>query len=413
MALPTTRDALTGVPVSRATLGEGDYLLPYFTAEALSPDEQLLACTCRRGENTQALVIDLARGSQRQVSHHPSGILDESVAFHGTRNWMFYGAEDGVWWYDLNNGRTERMYDCSGTDYRVKSELSVGKDYVIFTVFEKLEIGHDRRGTSPKGAPLGAVRSFIIAVHIESGVSSVVWADYAYLAHPVIHPQDDSIILYENQGIHERLQELFIIARAERDDRKPLKLYQPYKQRPTYVGHSFFTQDAWVGTQGMQFGGMQPDGSFPDMYAFNGIIRVDGTCDRRARCPGGNKPVHCHSAFADSWWVGDSLPGEGANDAHMICIMKNNWETGYVQAEPFCAHGCTHKRPFHVHPRFNRHERLILFNSNYRGQCHIYIAQTEDFLSKWKDRVSFAPRPARDCMPPSEVVRAPKKGPEA
>ncbi|MDA0839121.1 MAG: hypothetical protein O3B01_03985 [Planctomycetota bacterium] len=128
---------------------------------------------------------------------------------------------------------------------------------------------------------------------------------------------------------------IYCIWRTERDGREPLKLYKPYNQRPTYVGHSFFTQDGWVATQGMQFGGKQADGSYPDMYGFNGIIKTDGSCDRRARCPGGNKPLHCHATYADSWWVGDALPGEGTFDPHMLCIMKNNWETGYVQAEPF------------------------------------------------------------------------------
>ena len=410
MSLPTAADSVTGVPVSRVTSGEGDYLLPYYTAEALSHDGKHLACTCTRDGVCQAHLVEMETGEERRISDVPGGLLEEAVALHRAKDWLFYGGPHGVWWYDLESERTELIYDCSGTQFRVKSEISVGQDYVVFMVFENLDIGRDRRGFSPQ-FPRKIARSFIIAVEIESGACRVVWGDSAYLAHPVISPLDDGIILYANQGIRERLQELFILPREERDDRKPLKLYQPHEQRPTYVGHSFFTYDGWVGTQGMQFGGMQPDGSFPDMYGFSGIIKTDGTCDRRARCPGGNKPLHCHAAYADSWWVGDALPGEGTYDPHQVCVMKNNWETGYVQAEPVCAHGCTHERPFHVHPRFTRDERLVLFNSDWGGSCHVYAAQTEEFLANWQDRVPFTPRPARNCRPPQEVMRSPKVGP--
>jgi len=352
-------------------------------------------------------------GDERAVSDLPEGVLDEAVAFHRTKNWLFLAGSASVWWHDLDSDRTELVYDCSDTCYEVKSEVSVGTDYALFMIFDRPIVGRDRTSTEPRRSAMGNVRSLIIAVEIESGESTTVWGDHAYLAHPVISPLDDNVILFANQGIRERLQELFIIPREERDGREPLKLYQPYKQRPTYVGHSFFTYDGWVGTQGMQFGGMQPDGSYPDMYGFSGVIKIDGTCDRRARCPGGNKPLHCHAAYADSWWVGDALPGEGTYDPHLLCIMKNNWETGYVQSEPLCAHGCTHDRPFHVHAQFTADEQTVLFNSNWRGQCNVYAAHTEEFLANWQDKVPFGPRPARNCMPPRDMVRSPRRGPEA
>ena len=413
MPFPTAKDPLTQVPVARVTSGEGDYLLPYYTSDALSADGRFLACSHGNGESIQACLVDLETGEERRVSEVPGGILDEAVAFHRSRNWLLFAGPKGVWWYDLESERTELVHDCANTPYWVKSEISVGEEYAVFFVHEKTDIGRDRTGNQPPRPALGTTRSFIIAAHIESGESRVVWSDHTYLAHPVISPLDDNVILFADQGVRERLQELFIVSRVERDGREPLKLYQPYKQRPTYVGHSFFTRDGWVGTQGMQFGGMQPDGSYPDMYGFNGVIKIDGNCDRRARCPGGNKPLHCHAAYADSWWVGDALTGEGTNDPHSLCIMKNNWETGYVQAEPLCAHGCTHDRPFHVHPRFAAGEKLILFNSNYRGNGNVYIAYPEEFLANWQDRVPFAPRRARNCLPPREEMRSPKRGPEA
>jgi hypothetical protein len=413
MSIPNTKDPDTGVQVSRLTLGEGNYLLPYYTAEALSPDGSLIACTRERDGCVHAVLIETADGSERVISDDKAQLLDESIAFHREKNWVFYGGQDGLWWYNADTEKTELIYDCTGTTFQAKSEISVGDEYVVFFIFERTPIGKDREGNPPKVPPVGNLRSFIVSVHIESGAASVVWGEHTYLSHPVISPLSDDVILYGDQGAKERLQELFIIWRTERDGREPFKLYKPYKQRPTYVGHSFFTQDGWVGTQGMQFGGQRPDGQYADMYGFNGIIRIDGTCDRRARCPGGNKPLHCHAAFADSWWVGDTLPGEGSYDTQMLCIMKNNWETGFVQAEPFCAHGCTHERPFHVHPRFTRDEKRVLFNSNYRGNCNIYIAETEEFFSRWQDRVPFEPRPARNCRPSVEFMRSREKGPEA
>ena len=200
MPLPTAQDPETGVPVSRITSGQGDYLLPYYTAEALSPDGRFLACTRRRDGVAQAIVVDMETGGEAWASELEEGVLDEAVAFHRTRNWVFFGGRKSVWWHDLDSGRTELVYD---------------------------------------------------------------------------------------------------------------------------------------------------------------------------------------------------------------------WETGHVQAEPFCAHGCTHERPFHVHAQFAADEQTVLFNSNWRGQCNIYAAHTAEFLANWQDKAPFSPRPGRNCMPPRDTVLSPKRGPEA
>ena len=166
-------------------------------------------------------------------------------------------------------------------------------------------------------------------------------------------------------------------------------------------------------TQLVQFGGKQPDGSYADMYGCNAIIKPDGTCDRRARCPGGNKPMHAHAAYADSWWTGDAHTQEGGHDPHLVCIMKNNWETGYCQAAPLAAHGCDHGRPCHVHPRFSPDEKMVLFNSNHTGDCHVYIAHTEEFLANWEDAVPFSKRQYRHGTPPPNQRDKDAPGPTA
>ena len=413
-ALPTAADALTGVPISRITSGEGLHMLPYYTANALNADERFLCCSYDSGSKiSQAWIYSMETGKGHAVSNLPDGIQSESVAFHSEKPWLFYSSRNAVYWYDLATEKTQELFRTEN-DFLVKSEISVGRDHVIFQIFEWHKPGQGYDGQRPGNLmPFLSMPSYVIAVHIQTGVSTVVWGENARLTHPVISPVDENLVLYANQGSNERLQELFTVPRVDRDHRKPVKLYQDNDQRPIYVGHAFFTLDGWVGTQMVEFGGRRPDGSFADMVGYNAIIKPDGTCDRRARCPGGNKPVHVHAARADSWWVGDTLPMEGAADPDMICIMKNKWETGYCQAEPLLAHGCTSKRPQHVHPRFTRDEKRILFISDYPTGTgsQIYVASIEEFLANWKDRVPFTPRPWRYCYPPSEVRQRPKRGP--
>lgn len=412
MSLPTARDAIAGVPVSRVTSGNGVHLLPYYTADAVSGDGELVCCSYDGGTGiNQAWVYSLSTGEGRSVSAVPDGILQEAVVFHRTRPWLCFASSRSLYLHDLATGRTEELFHAAD-GHAIKSEISLGREYAVIQVFEVVDLGRGRDGQAIAGfQTLTQCRAYILAIHLSSGEVSVVWSDVGHLAHPVVSPVDDNLVLYANQGSRERRQELFTIPRVERDNRAPLKLYHAVPQRPVYVGHSFFTQDGWVGTQLVEFGGQRADGSYADMVGCNAAIRPDGTCDRRARCPGGNKPMHVHAARSDGWWVGDVFTEEGRSDMHVMCMMKNNWETGYCQSEPLLAHGCTMDRPCHVHPRFVKGESAVLFNSNYTGDCHVYMADVGEFLANWKDRVPFEPRPGRYCYPPLDARRNPKRGP--
>jgi len=402
MLANTTKDRLTGVPVTQLTSGSGIHLLPYYTARCLSHDNRFVCCTRTVEGEAQAWLVDLTTGEGRQVSSVEDGLLIESVAFHPSRPLLFYGSEMAVFSYNLETEETDEVFRCSDR-FRVKSEISVGREHAIFWIYEFVNPCADME-TFRKLSGFHIVRnapSYIMALNVQSGGLRVVWGDTAPLTHPVISPVDENVVLYANQGIRELWQELFTIPLQQRDDRRPRKLYHAVEQRPIYVGHSFFTYDGWVGTQLIEFGGRQPDGSYPDMVDYNAIIKPDGECDRRARVPGGNKPIHCHAAYADSWRVGDAFPREGepsATDA--LCVMKNNWETGFAQAEPLAIHGGTHQRPFHVHPRFSPDEKRVLYNANRGGDCHVFIAYVEEFLDKWQDRVPFGKRQYRHGNPP-------------
>jgi len=62
MGIPTAKDDVTGVPVSRLTSGAGVHLLPYYTARCLSADGQWVCCTRRSVGPAQAWVIRMADG---------------------------------------------------------------------------------------------------------------------------------------------------------------------------------------------------------------------------------------------------------------------------------------------------------------------------------------------------------------
>lgn len=408
--LPTAADPRTGVPISRITSGPGTHLMPYYSCRALSADGAWLACTYDTGGAPQAWVYDMRTGEGHAISNAAGGVQHESACFHPTRPWVFYNSATALYRHDLSGGRTDVLFTTQ-PPFRILCEVSPVRDWVVLSVVEEVTPG--RCGDGRPMAHLMSLRigqSYILAVNLGSGEVRAVWSDTAALTHPILHPADDGLVLFANQGPRERRQELFVIAREERDDRKPRRLYESTEQRPIYVGHSFFTDDGWIACQLNEFGGREGDGPYRDIIGYNAIIRRDGSCDRRARCPGGNKPVHVHAARADGWWVGDTYPEEGACDDGWLCIMRNNWETGWCQAERLAAHGCDHSRPCHVHPRFTPDEKSVLFNSNFTGHSQIYAAHVEEFLSRWSDRAPFAPRRWRFCRQPASE-RSTREGP--
>lgn len=419
MPLPTVKDPVTGVPVSRVSSGQGIHLLPYYTANCIDANNQYVCCTRHIEGISQAWIYSLEDQDGDEISQLKDGVLDESVAFHPSKPLLFYGSSDAVYRYDMQTHKTETVFKCN-PGFKVKSEISCGEDFVIFWIYEVV-LPRDMSGMQGSEADYGYgignfhllrnCKSYILASHIETGAVHAVWGDTAPLTHPVINPADNNTVLFANQGTRELWQELFTIPIKLRDNAKPRKLYTCSEQRPVYVGHSFFTFDGKVGTQLLEFGGADHDGVLSDLVGYNAIINPDGSCDRRARCPGGNRPLHCHSAYSDSWWVGDTYPKEGGPvESNMLCIMKNNWETGFCQAEPLAVHGCNHRRPCHVHPRFSKDEKMVLFNSNYKGDCQVYIVHMEEYLDNWRDAASFAPREYRHGMPP---FRNSETGPEA
>jgi|GEM_PF-4397648 len=408
--LPTSADPVTQAPVTRLTGGEGNFLLPYYTASAVSSDGRYLCCTRERDGIVRPCIVDLTCGELQVIETGPGDddpVLLEAVTFHPTRPLLFFAAEHSVWKHELETGQTKKVYH-TGEGFLVKSEISCGNEHLVFWVYEQIAPGVDGNGKPPRGFHMmRQCRSYIFAVNIESGAAEIVWGDVAPLTHPVIHPQDENLVLYANQGTIHRSQELFTIARSDRDNRKPVKVYSGYDaldETPIYVGHSFITSDGWVACQMVEFAGRQPNGTYLDMVGYNAIARPDGSCRRRARCPGGNKPIHVHARTADGFWVGDTLPGEGSNDANLISLMKNNWETGFVQAEPLCAHGCSHSRPNHVHAQFMADGQHVLFNSDYHGQCGIYLVDAGEAMSNWKDVTTFERRPQRFYQSPTSVL---------
>lgn len=398
------KDPQTDVEIHQITADGANFLLPYYTTRAILPNGTQLVFTGDEGGSVQVWLADLPGGRARKISNVEEGVLFESVAPHPEKPWLFYASEKRVFRHDLHADRAEVLWE-AGPDFRIKSEISAGREHLLFYTYETIHPGTGRDGSAPSGFhTLRNCRSYIFDLEYQTGKVRTVWGDTAPLVHPVIHPIDENIVLFANQGTRERRQELFTIFRAERDNRAPTPLYPGYKdlpERPIYVGHAFFTDDGWVGCQLHEFGGRLPDGSYLDMVGGNAIVKPEGACQRWARCPGGNKPAHVHAAKADSWWVGDMLPSEGAILQDWICVMKNNWETGFVQAEPFCRHRGTHRSPWHVHPQITPDERWVLFNSDASGHSQVYAAELSPFVERWKDRVSFARRKWRFCREPT------------
>ena len=61
--------------MTRLTAGDGSYVLPYYTASAMSPDGRFLACTGDAAGPWQAWLFDLTTGRGRPVSTAEGGVV--------------------------------------------------------------------------------------------------------------------------------------------------------------------------------------------------------------------------------------------------------------------------------------------------------------------------------------------------
>ena len=119
---------------------------------------------------------------------------------------------------------------------------------------------------------------------------------------------------------------------------------------------------------------------YTDTVGFDAIIWPDGTNMRRARFPGQAKPIHCHAAYADSWWVGDTMPLPRVNktDPGMMCLIRNYWESQETELIPLYRHD---NKKLHAHPWINNAEDKIVFAGEYQDRSAIHVLDLKAFLA--------------------------------
>lgn len=213
-------------------------------------------------------------------------------------------------------------------------------------------------------------RSIVAAFDIETGEGEYVWGDHAYLGHVEMCPFDDNLIMLGDQSATNRQQETRVVNRRFTEDKQPFKVlagnFPDYRGRTMdYIGHTFFTRDGFIGGQYVEMGGLDMRNNYTDRSEFNIVVRPDGTCKRKAKFPGHDKPAHVHCQRSDGLWVGDHwIRDDGTVERGWLSVIRNDFTCQELESFPLIRTNHCWRRPWHVHAWLGDNADIVICSYN-------------------------------------------------
>ena len=376
-------DPETGARVTRYVHATGRDTVFYYSSPYITADGKKLVFMSSVSGKREIHSINLAAGEPFSVQlTQGSTSLPDHPCVDVTRNLVFYYSGRSVMRTDIDTLKTDAIYEMpEGT---TPLGLSSNGKYVAFSFHYAMDPGKPIAWPRPVEArPQLFLRpmTLIVAVDLDTLVARMVWGDYAFLGHVEVTPFDKDLLHFGDQSAPNRQSEAYVVPVGWVEDKKPLQLFENNRQRLIYVGHTWFTQDGWLAGQMMEYTGVHDRWNhYTDTVGFDAIIWPDGTNMRRARFPGQAKPIHCHAAYADSWWVGDTMPLPRVNktDPGMMCLIRNYWESQETELIPLYRHD---NKKLHAHPWINNAEDKIVFAGEYQDRSAIHVLDLKAFLA--------------------------------
>ncbi|MBI4026506.1 MAG: hypothetical protein HY360_16085 [Verrucomicrobia bacterium] len=363
---------------------QGDDQVFYYHGYSITADNRFLIFWSSVSGSYQIHAIDLTASKPESIQ------LTEAATFNSDqptvdriRNVVYYAQGNQIMMLNLGTGDSDWIFE-KPKECEFTSFASDGKQ-LLFSYYEpiphpRIKPKASQTKFSMRNALYGHPRSFIFAIDVETLNADHVYGEMAYLGH--VHPifGHPDFCCYANQSLPRRQQELHVVPIAFTEAKTPLQLFTGMGLN--YVGHSWSTEDGWVACQMCEYLNVDRWNRYTDTVMYNAIGRLDGTGVRRARFIGENKPLHCHAARADSWWVGDTMPLPGNDmDFSTMVLMKNHWESQEMTMQPLFQHNHDHKRPFHVHPCITRDETKVIFSAKAFGRNCVQILDLQGFLA--------------------------------
>jgi len=214
----------------------GDLMVYYGSLQDAGTDMVISA-----GVHRQLHVLNLATGSARRITGHPTPIRGEIVA--PTKGEVFYQASDTVYATRINNGNTRIVYIFP--DSLVGGVTTVNADGTLlggsFSERKKYEILREnpRKGDYFNLIFEARIPHTLFTIDIEQGEMRTVFSDTAWLNHVQFSPADPDLLMFCHEGPWHLLDRIWTVDIREGE---PQLMHRRTVHREI-AGHEFFSPD--------------------------------------------------------------------------------------------------------------------------------------------------------------------------
>ena len=369
------QDSKTGREIVRLT-GQAHNHHLYFTDNAFTlGDEEIYFSSSRSNMDTgyrNLFRMDLKTGIMTQMTDEIHGI--GSVTKTSDSELAVY-LVDGMSLKKLNTktGESMEIYRETDPNYRIGCPfISPDKKTVGIVRGERSSIGVGKNYVGFAETMYSIKKSYITLVDIDGKWAKDVFLDTHWVGHFQFAPDDGNIAMFCHEGPWNLVQQRIWILDMEKGDVTPC-----YRQEADdSIGHESWTRDGLIFFDNRRAG---HDGTItvskkqavvlesqirPGQIPFVGLADRHGNLIKKI-----DMPYYCNHYHANA--DNSLLVGDAVEDLVLIDLTR---ETPAL--ETLCYHGTSwNGGDTHCHPTFGWNGKKILYTSDKRGECDIYLTE--------------------------------------
>ena len=353
-------DPLSGVHVRQLTNYMGNSHHLYFTNPGWYDGGRKMLIGSDRENRTNLLGIDFESGEMRQLTDlEPGEIGFQGMCVNPTRDEAYFRYNRDLMALDLKTLELRKLWEqpegfrCSMINCTADGKNACLGIYEDLSDRIRIDLNYIGFPETWEAHPL----SRIMRVPVDGSEAEIAWEEQTWIGHINTSPTLPNILTFCHEGpwrlVDNRIWGLDIETKKAWQIRP-----REGKENP---GHEYWYAD------GVHVGyhGHNEDGT-----AFLGHIRYDNT--EKVECEFPSNTGHIHSND-DSLIVGDG--------GQVIRLWKKSAD-GYDGPRILCEHRSSmHFQQSHPHPRFLADGKKVVFTTNFRKYCNVYIADVADFES--------------------------------
>ena len=359
-------DRETGARVRRLTDYKGHSHHPYFTNPGWCDGDRRLLFSSDRENRTNLYSIELATGEITQLTDFaapasPDEFVLLALSVNPKRPECYFWYCDEMIALDLESLETRTIYHLPDAFRRGMLNCTADGRHVCTGLSEDLsdrihmDFGRGYVGFAEYSA--AKPESRIEVVSTDGFGSRTAWREDYWIGHVNTSPTQDRLLTFCHEGPWENVDHR--IWGLDIDEGKPWKI-RPYRENER-VGHEYWYAD------GERLG---YHGSFADGRQFIGHIRHDNTGRVEMDFPYLTGHTHSNDEHL--------IVGDGGK---VVRLWRRRGDS-YDGPKMLCRHrGSFQIQQLHVHPRFTRDGKEVLFTSDISGYGNVYLAEVPDFDS--------------------------------